>query len=243
MPGIDANTKLMLHMNGTDASTTFIDNSPSPHTVVANGNAQIDTAEKKFGTGSLLLDNNGDYLSIADSNDWDIFGSNLDDWTVDFQVKHNSLGSVDYYIEQSEASSNRWYMYHVAGSGLGFAVTSSSSNIIIINSVASAISDSNWHHVALIKVANKYAVYLDGIQTGYTQDNDTDTFSAPLKIGITENAAPGTFDMDGWIDEFRIQHSNYFNANPVIGLTDTITVPTEEYKIAGFPHSQGFIIS
>jgi hypothetical protein len=37
MPGIDSNTKLMLHCNGADESTDFIDSSLTPHSPVANG--------------------------------------------------------------------------------------------------------------------------------------------------------------------------------------------------------------
>ena len=48
----DANTQLLLHCNGTDTSTTFIDSGNTGHTVTANGNAQLDTAQKKFGTAS-----------------------------------------------------------------------------------------------------------------------------------------------------------------------------------------------
>ena len=44
MPGIDSFTKLLLHCDGTDTSTTFIDDSDSSHSVTANGTAQIDIA-------------------------------------------------------------------------------------------------------------------------------------------------------------------------------------------------------
>ena len=80
----DAYTVLLLHCNGVDESTTFTDSSGggvgSPHTVTAVGNAQIDTAQKKFDTGSALFDGTGDYLSLEDSDDWD-FGTG--DFTVD----------------------------------------------------------------------------------------------------------------------------------------------------------------
>ena len=46
---VDANVKLLLHMNGNDTSTSFPDSSNSPHTVTAVGNAQVDTDESKFG--------------------------------------------------------------------------------------------------------------------------------------------------------------------------------------------------
>jgi len=42
----DSFTKLLLHCDGTDGSTTFTDESGK--TVTAVGNAQIDTAKKVF---------------------------------------------------------------------------------------------------------------------------------------------------------------------------------------------------
>ena len=46
-----ANTKLLLHMDGADTSTDFEDKSPSGHTITAQGDAQVDTAQSKFGGG------------------------------------------------------------------------------------------------------------------------------------------------------------------------------------------------
>ena len=66
MAGIDSYTKLMLHCDGLDTSTTFTDESGEGHVVTALGNAQVDTAQKVFGTGSALFDNSGDGLSAAD---------------------------------------------------------------------------------------------------------------------------------------------------------------------------------
>ncbi|MCP5011181.1 MAG: hypothetical protein GY942_14465, partial [Aestuariibacter sp.] len=45
----DSYTKLMLHCDGADASTTFTDDSASGHTVTPVADAQIDTAQSKFG--------------------------------------------------------------------------------------------------------------------------------------------------------------------------------------------------
>ena len=67
MPGIDEYTKLMLHMNGADGSQTFTDSSPSSKTVTTYGNAQIDTAQSKFGGASGLFPGGTDYISIANT--------------------------------------------------------------------------------------------------------------------------------------------------------------------------------
>lgn len=61
-------TKLLLHSDGIDGSTNFTD--VMGHAIFANGNAQIDTAQFKFGGASALFDGAGDGISVADSADW-----------------------------------------------------------------------------------------------------------------------------------------------------------------------------
>lgn len=57
--GIDAYTKLLLHMDGTNGSTTFTDSEITPKTVTAQVNAQISTTQTKFGSGSGLFNGAG----------------------------------------------------------------------------------------------------------------------------------------------------------------------------------------
>jgi hypothetical protein len=59
------NVSLLLRGNGTNGSTTIIDSSPSPKTVTAFGNAQISTAQSKFGGSSIAFDGTGDYLDVG----------------------------------------------------------------------------------------------------------------------------------------------------------------------------------
>lgn len=84
MAFIDTYTKLLLHCDGTDGSTTFSDNGVTGHTVTANGNAQIDTAQSKFGNASGLFDGTGDYLTIPDHADWN-FGTG--NFTIDAWIR------------------------------------------------------------------------------------------------------------------------------------------------------------
>jgi len=73
--GIGSETKLLLHCNGSDESTTITDDSPTtPHTVTAVGNTQIDTAAKHFGTAALLMDGTSDWATIPDNADFDFSG-------------------------------------------------------------------------------------------------------------------------------------------------------------------------
>lgn len=85
----DSDTSLLIHCDGADESTSFTDKSSTGHTVTATGDAQVATAQKKFGTGSCLLDGTGDYLSLADHNDWHLGGGAP--FTIDMQLRFGSL--------------------------------------------------------------------------------------------------------------------------------------------------------
>ena len=217
----DANTKLLLHMNTQDISN-------SHHILTYQGDAQIDTAQKKWSPGSLQLDGTGDYLSIPDSSDWDIFGSNSDDWTIDLWVKHTDHSGYEMYIGQREGAGNQWVLYHFGGNGLKFEIDSGGNAVTV--GYAGEITDTNWHHIAVIKVGTNWGLYKDGIQIAYDSSSSTDTFNGSLYIGYTTEG--GNY-FSGHMDEIRIQHSNAFSASPDSGNNDTITVPTSSYTETG----------
>jgi len=224
--GIDVNTTLMLHLDGADGATSTIDSSFYNNTIGFNGTAQLDTAVKKWGTASLLLDGNSDYLDIDDNVALDIFGSSADDWTFDFWVKHTDHVGAETYFEQYEDASNRWTFFHAHGQGLEFRFYSEG-GYIIDSPVGGEIADTNWHHIALIKVADEYGIYKDGTHVVYVQDDSTDTLAGSLFVGARGNISEYFY---GSMDEIRIQHSNYFGAAPNATPDDTITVPTEAYN-------------
>ena len=228
--GLDANTNLLLHMDGANDGTTFSDSSTENNkgdaTVTAT--VQTKTATKKWGTASALFDGDSGYLTYADHADWDVIGSNSDNWTIDMQVKHTDHTGFEVYISQSTNVNTVWYLAHLDPNGFNFEVQESGVTTLETG-WAGQIDDTNWHHVALIKVANEYGIYLDGTQISYTQDSTTATFTGGLDIG-TRWATAG-YMFDGNIDEVRIQHSNIFNASPNATPDDTITVPTEAYGV------------
>jgi hypothetical protein len=191
----DTNTKLLLHCDGTVGSTTFTDSGNTGHTVTANGNVKIDDLAK-FGTGSWRFDGSSDYLELPDSVDWDICLNAVDNWTIDFWVKHTDHVGQEVYIRHREDASNYWTLEHSHGSGMKFELVSGG-GIIVSASAAGEITDTNWHHIALCKVASKYAIYKDGTQINYTDDSSVDTFTGILYVGWASGA--GYFD--GYMDE------------------------------------------
>ena len=123
MAGLDANVVLLMHFNGDDEGTTFTDSSASAHSFSADGTqAQTDTAIKKFGTASLLLDGS-DYLTTATHADWE-FGDG--DFTIDVWVYPSNVAGDNAIC--SSGGLGGWCLYastsFPGATGVGFASAS-----------------------------------------------------------------------------------------------------------------------
>jgi hypothetical protein len=224
--GDDAETKLLLHSDGLDTSTTFTDNGETGHTVNTNGNAQLTTDAKKFGTASGTFDGTGDHLDIANHADWDVILET--NFTIDLWVKHTDHASTEAYITHYADTNSYWSLYHVNGSGISFKVRVGGSDDVE-TPAGGEITDTNWHHIAIVKVGSEYAVYKDGSQVSYKSDADTGNFTGSLYIA-TRDAT--NWDFEGELDEIRVYHGNYFGASPQSDNSDLITVPPKPYGTA-----------
>ncbi len=220
MAGIDSAAKLVLHMNGADASTTFTDSSASAHKVTANGNAQIDTAQYKW-TSSGLFDGNADYLSIPDSDDW-YLGTGA--YAIDFWFRPNALPGVSgtmIFLNQHASATHRHELSIYNDSGtyyLNYDV-----NNVSVFWRAATLATGNWYHLAITRDASNNArIFLDGTQLGATVTDayTIENLAAEFRIGANQD---GTGAYNGWIDEFRISKG-------VARWVSNFTPPTEEYS-------------
>lgn len=216
--GFDSYTKLLLHCDGANGSTVFTDDTGK--TVTPNGNAQISTAQSKFGGASGLFDGSGDYLSLADSEDW-AFGSG--DFTIDTWVRFSSVGGWQVFASQGSGdNSNRWYLAH-NGTNLVFDVfTSGSSNISISNNWVPAAN--TFYHIALTRSGNNFRMFVDGVQVGTTQTNTNSIGNYPGILAIGSETDAGTA-FNGHLDEIRISKG-------IARWTGNFTPPIAAY--AGF---------
>jgi len=222
--------------SSTELATSFAD-SAEGHVVTANGNVHTDTSVKKIGTASAQFDGTGDYLSVPDSSDWNIFGSG--DWTTETWVKLDNHSQAEHLFGQYEDSSNKWEISHNgAGSnnGLEFGLKSGGSWVIssgYASGGSGEITDTDWHHVALVKESDDYTMYLDGTALDNTvNDSDTDDISGPLSIG--QNGASGSY-LTGYLDEIRISDSARYTSS----FTPSTTAFTNDTNTMLLLHCDG----
>lgn len=231
--GCDSSTKVLLHLDGTNGSTTFTDSAcgSSAHTFTANGNAQLSTTASniKFGTAGLLLDGTGDYVTSADSADWQ-FGGGTGAFTVDSWAKKTSSGSYQYVITQRTDGNNQMQFSVNNDGSATWAVTSGGVDVIRINDIpASTIPNSTYFHWALIRGwagdTTKWAVTINGVQVGSvaTSSGTYPDFTGALHIG--RNSGDTGADFNGAMDEVRISTGAKWTSN--------FTPPTFAYGAGG----------
>ena len=227
MYGIDQYTKLLLHCNGADTSQTFID-SATGKTVTAVGTAQVDTAQSVFGGASLLLDGNSDYLSLADSEDWN-FGSG--DFTIDFWVRFATLpaeGNKIFILNQRYNASNFTEISILKTGGLYYWAHDAYSGGVQITGYdrLTTVSTNTWYHVAFVRNGTECYWFQGGAKCGTTIASGEITMpniAALLEIGRWSG---GGYYLNGGTDEFRVSKG-------IARWTANFTPPTSAYSRAG----------
>ncbi|WP_429820271.1 LamG domain-containing protein [Ensifer sp. B1-9] len=199
---------LLCGFNGVDGATTATDDSNSAKTLTFFANAQIDTAQSKFGGASLLLDGNGDYLEVASSADWSFGSSPV---TIEFFVRFNALSSSQrMMIGNGGASGNLGWGAGVTSDLAAFQFFYSSNsgtsynNTVTTSGVTPATGQ--WYHFCVeVDGSNKLRVYVDGVMRGSLTSAPAINYeTTSLYIGSYIPANITASEMNGWIDELRI---------------------------------------
>ena len=182
----------LLHMEGADASTTFTDQ--KGHTFTPGGNAQIDTAQFKFGSASALFDGTGDYLTTPSNADW-AFGAG--DFTIELWFRTAGTGPTQYlYENRAGTNSVARPLIYLGGTSLNYFVN----GVTQIN--GGIVSTNTWYHLAVARSGTSTKMFLNGTQIGSTWTDNTNYSQGTLDIGIHYGHVNSGWN--GWIDDLRI---------------------------------------
>lgn len=214
--------------------------------VTAVGTAAVSTAQYKFAElgRSIFFDGNSDYLTLADSADWDITA----DFTIDFWVRFPSVtATTQGLIQFRESDTNHWRIAIDPTGSIELSVRSGGAEIINPVSAFSALTENTWYHFALTRAGNNYRWFKNGAQIDNTiVDSDTfPAFAGTLYIGYNRRWEGTTFYMNGYMSAIRITkgtalwtsnftipvYSDYKGARTIYVASDLNGDVDEEYML------------
>lgn len=211
-----SDTSLLLHFDGANNSTTFVD--AKGHTVAPSGSPIISTAQSKFGGSSLYLDGNS---SLSITQDASLtFASNpftfecwiylpIDPSSANYMaIMGNPLGG--------ESGNGGVFLAINAGYLVLRHWVNGNSNAVS----AGVISPNAWHHVAGCCASGITNVFLDGVigASGTIESNTDSNF----QIGIVPGNGGYATNFAGYIDELRVTNGQAL-------YTTNFTTPTSAF--------------
>lgn len=207
-----ANVSLLLHMNGGNGSTSFIDSSLNVFSVTANGGAQISATQSKYGGASGNFDGSGDYITVANNNALNF--NSTDNFTIEGWIYFNSLqDGVALVSKGTNSTQSGWTLYYFMGElYFGKPYVSNDVNGIFIPSL------NTWYHLACTRNSNFIRLFVNGNQIASSSNSVAYTTTEVLRIGYSHS---NNF-LNGYVDDLRITKG-------VARYTSNFTPPTSQF--------------
>jgi hypothetical protein len=212
--GLDQYTKVLLHMDGSNGSTSFVDAATPSRVWTAGGGAALTTAGSKFGGAS---GNFGGWVDTPDHADFAL-GT---DWTIDCWINAGGAGTARTIFGQTDSTNS------IASLSI-YATASSADQLVVtygtpgsFGSFAGGSIGGGWQHIAVIRSGGTLYSFVDGSLANTSAFGGTITnSSAKFAVGRAGELASTPFN--GWIDEFRLSVG-------IARWTSGFTPPTAPY--------------
>jgi hypothetical protein len=173
----------------------------------ANGNAQLSTAQAKFGPSSLLLDGTDDFVTSDDNIDL-----SSGDFTVDMWIRPTNVTGYKGIWQTGTSTTEQSYLL---GNQVYWVVNPST---IISSSVT--VSAGVWTMLSYEREGNVHRIYKNGtLEDTFTTANKPDN-------GVFSVGKNGFGDFDGYIDEVRLSSVARYEGT-------SFTEPTANYAVDG----------
>jgi hypothetical protein len=188
------NTSLLLNFtNGGIIDNAMINN------LETVGNAQISTAQSKFGGGSMYFDGAGDYAFANNSVNF-TFGTG--NFTIELWINSSNITGTGIIACKHYGSIGTWIIYRNTTTIQFYCSSSGSAWNIASGITIGTISANTWYHVAITRSGNNFYTFLNGV-AGATVTNSASLYAGgePVTLGGNPFGADYYF---GYIDDFRI---------------------------------------
>jgi len=187
----------LLHFDGADAGTTFTDQKGLTWT--GANTAQLDTAQKKWGTASLLTDTTNDRITTPDTTTWEMGSS---DFTVECWIRWVTDPASARFVSKwtTTGDQREWRLGYVGGTGLQFGYSTDGTVNTSRNGAWTPVKDT-WYHVCGMRSGTTIYLFADGAALGNGVIGTL--FEGTATPCISDGVSDG-FGIDGWIDDVRV---------------------------------------
>ena len=199
-----SNTQLLL--NYTNAG---IADAASQNVLETVGNAQISTAQSKWGGGSMAFDGTGDYLYQPNQVNLQF---RTGPYTIEFWIYPNSFSPLPVILDMRtvNAATGGAIQIYITTGGVVTVYGGSSTGTLLVTA-GSALSTGVWAHVALTRSGTSTRLFINGTQSGSTATDSTDYGLGALWLGVIASGNNSYFN--GYIDDLRITKFARYTAN------------------------------
>ena len=226
-------TSILLHMDGSNASTNFVDSGPNTLTVTSSSVTISDTGSKiGFGQCGSFPGSSSSALTIPASS---VFNFGTGNFTMEFWfnipagASGSPYGKTFVSSENNVWSAGAFSFYALASSTVfrpSFWINEFSSSVPILLPTSGDYRDGNWHHLAVVRSGSAFSMYIDGsLVASGTHAGNCGSSTRNLMIGDNLANNGGDRNFLGKLDDLRITKG-------VARYTSAFTPPT-----AAFPNS------
>jgi len=186
----------------------------------AQGNAQLSTAQAKFGSSSLLLDGTDDYVDTTTSLDL-----SSGDFTVDVWIRPDNVTGYKGIWQSGTSTTEQSYLL---GNQVYWTVNPST---IITTSVT--VSAGVWTMLSYEREGNTHRIYKNGTL------EDTATTANKQDNGVFSIGKNGFGDFDGYIDEFRVSDIARYGGSSFTEPTQAFSFDSDTQFLLHFDGANG----
>ena len=221
--GASGHVKFLGAQSSTITAATYIDNGDASDTATTEGNPVSSTQDPFEGDHSVEFDGD-DYLTIADSTDFDLDSS---DFTIECWYNPDTnpswCGLIAQWPNGNYNVTNSWVLEPV-GNTLSFYYCSTNGNLYNANASGS-VQTNQWQHCAVTRSGNTIKVWLNGSKGADhtivgTMQNST------VNVDIGGNVA-GSGYVDGKISNIRLTKGQALYTSNFTPSTSALTTTSQ----------------
>lgn len=199
-------TTFLVDAEGADAATTYEAIRGGTATFV--NNAQIDTAQFRYGTSSFLFDGTNDYITFPNDPSLELGNS---DFTLECSVRFNTdpgTGTMSFFGLYDAQSNQRSWSFEINNNTLSILYSTDGTAGTVTRPTGQTWNPVNnqWYDIAVSRQGNNLYWFVDGVLLG--SESFTATFfngTANMIVGaILDGTGTPLQDLDGWLDNIRI---------------------------------------